>query len=134
VRSVREDLQRPGLLYAGTEMGVMVSFNDGANWQSLQLNLPAVQVPGLVLKGDDVVIATHGRSYYVLDNVTPLRQAAAELAAARVHLYTPATAVRTLSRPSESYGRRKQFQPEIDYYLGEAADSVQIEILDARGR
>jgi photosystem II stability/assembly factor-like uncharacterized protein len=133
VRSIREDLQRPGLLYAGTEMGVLVSFNDGASWQSLQLNLPAVQVPGLVLKGDDVVIATHGRSYYVLDNVTPLRQAAAELASARVHLFTPATAVRTLSRPSEPYSRRRNFQPEIDYYLGEAADSVQMEILDASG-
>lgn len=133
VRTIREDLQRPGLLYAGTEMGVLVSFNDGASWQSLQLNLPAVQVPGLVLKGDDVVIATHGRSYYVLDNVTPLRQAAAALAARPVHLYTPATAIRTLSRPAEPYGRRRNFGPEIDYYLGQAADSVVMEILDASG-
>lgn len=133
VRTIREDLQRPGLLYAGTEMGVLVSFNDGASWQSLQLNLPAVQVPGLVLKGDDVVIATHGRSYYVLDNVTPLRQAAAALAAKPAHLYTPATAVRTLSRPAEPYGRTRTFQPEIDYYLGQSADSVLMEILDASG-
>lgn len=133
VRTIREDLRRPGLLYAGTEMGVLVSFDDGARWQSLQLNLPAVQVPGLVLAGDDVVIATHGRSYYVLDNVTPLRQARAELAAATVHLYTPATATRTLSRPTESYNRRRSFQPEIDYYLGAPADSVVMDILDARG-
>jgi photosystem II stability/assembly factor-like uncharacterized protein len=133
VRTVREDLQRPGLLYAGTEMGVLVSFDDGAHWQSLQLNLPAVQVPGLVLKGDDVVISTHGRSYYVLDNVTPLRQAAAEVAAARAHLYPIPTAIRTLSRTTENYSRRKAFLPEIDYHLGQEADEVTLEILDARG-
>jgi photosystem II stability/assembly factor-like uncharacterized protein len=133
VRAIREDLKRPGLLYAGTEMGVLVSFNDGASWQSLQLNLPTVQVPGLVLAGDDVVIATHGRSYFVLDNITPLRQAQAQQAAAPVHLYTPATAVRSLSRPADNYSRRRTFLPEIDYYLGAAVDSVVMEILDARG-
>ncbi len=134
VRSVREDLKRPGLLYAGTEMGVMVSFDDGLNWQSLQLNLPTVQVPGLVLKNDDIIIATHGRSYWVLDNITPLREAAAEVAQRDAHLFEPATTVRTLSRTTESYGRRKQFAPEIDYYLREDADSVKLEILDAQGR
>jgi photosystem II stability/assembly factor-like uncharacterized protein len=133
VRAVREDLQRPGLLYAGTEMGVLVSFDDGASWQSLQRNLPAVQVPGLVLRGDDVVIATHGRSYYVLDNITPLRQARSELATAAVHLYRPATAVRTLSRPVDNYDRRRAFLPEIDYYLREPADTITLQILDARG-
>lgn len=133
VRTVREDLERPGLLYAGTERGVMVSFDDGAHWQSLSLNLPAVQVPGLVLKDDDVVIATHGRSYWVLDNITPLRQAAATVASADVHLYKPATAIRTLSRPVNDYGRRKNFLPEIDYYLGRAAEQVTVEILDAAG-
>jgi photosystem II stability/assembly factor-like uncharacterized protein len=134
VRTVREDLKRPGLLYAGTERGVLVSFDDGLSWQSLQLNLPTVQVPGLVLKGDDVVIATHGRSYYVLDNITPLRQAAAEVASRDAFLFKPATTVRTLSRSAESYSRRKQFTPEIDYYLGKEADTVRIEILDAQNR
>jgi len=134
VRTVREDLVRPGLLYAGTERGVLVSFDDGARWQSLQLNLPAVQVPGLVLKGDDVIIATHGRSYYVLDNVTPLRQATAGLAAAEAHLYRPATAVRTLSRPAENYERTRAFLPEIDYVLRQPADTITLEILDADGR
>ena len=81
-RTVREDRKRPGLLYAGTERGVLVSFDDGLAWQSLQLNLPTVQVPGLVLRNDDIVIATHGRAYWVLDNITPLRQAAADIAAA----------------------------------------------------
>ncbi len=134
VRTIREDLVRPGLLYAGTERGVLVSFDDGLSWQSLQLDLPTVQVPGLVLKGDDVVIATHGRSYYVLDNVTPLRQAAADVAARDAFLYKPATTVRTLSRTTESYTRRKQFLPEIDYYLAKDADTVRLEILDANGR
>lgn len=133
VRTIREDLKRPGLLYAGTEVGVLVSFDDGANWQSLSLNLPAVQVPGLVLKDDDVVISTHGRSYYVLDNVTPLREAAASLASADLHVYKPATAVRTLSQPAGNYGRRRAFLPEIDYYLGKDADQVTLEILDAAG-
>lgn len=133
VRSVREDLVRPGLLYAGTERGVMVSFDDGAHWQSLSMNLPTVQVPGLVLKDDDVVIATHGRSYWVLDNITPLRQAAASVASADLHLYKPATAVRTLSRPVNDYNRRENFLPEIDYYLGRDAEEVTLEILDASG-
>ncbi len=134
VRTIREDLKRPGLLYAGTERGVLVSFNDGASWQSLQLDLPTAQVPGLVLKNDDVVIATHGRSYYVLDNITPLRQAAADVASRDAFLYEPVTTVRTLSRTTESYDRRKQFLPEIDYYLGKDADTVRIEILDGTGR
>ncbi len=133
VRSIREDLKRPGLLYAGTERGVMVSFDDGTSWQSLQLNLPTVQVPGLVLKDDDIVIATHGRSYYVLDNITPLRQAAAELTDRDVVLYKPAATTRTLSQPADNYSRRKTFLPEFDYYLGKDADTVRLEILDARG-
>jgi photosystem II stability/assembly factor-like uncharacterized protein len=133
VRTIREDLERPGLLYAGTERSVLVSFDDGGHWQSLQLNLPAVQVPGLVLKDDDVVIATHGRSYWILDNVTPLRHAAARQAEADAVLYPVPTAVRTLSRPTERYGRRVQFRPEIDYYLGREAEEIRLEILDAGG-
>lgn len=133
-RTVREDLQRPGLLYAGTERGVLVSFNDGLAWQSLQLNLPTVQVPGLVLRGNDVVIATHGRSFWVLDNITPLRQAAEEIAERDAFLYKPATAIRSLSRPADNYNRVRQFLPEIDYYLGKDADTVKLEILDRTGR
>ncbi len=134
VRTVREDLKRPGLLYAGTEMGVLVSFDDGANWQSLQLNLPTVQVPGLVLKDDDIVIATHGRSYWVLDNIAPLREAAAAMADKALHVFAPSPTVRTLSRPVENYRRTKQFAPEFDYYLGRDADTVTIEILQADGK
>ena len=74
VRSVREDPQKKGLLYAGTELGVYVSFDDGGHWQPLQLNLPVAPVHDLVVKDDDLVVATHGRSFWVLDDLTPLRQ------------------------------------------------------------
>ena len=74
VNVVREDPQRRGLLFAGTERGVYVSFNDGENWQSLRLNLPATSVRDLIVKDDDLCIATHGRGFWILDNITPLRQ------------------------------------------------------------
>ncbi|PYP13749.1 MAG: hypothetical protein DMD52_15455, partial [Gemmatimonadetes bacterium] len=76
VRVVREDPTRRGLLYAGTERGVWVSFDDGASWQSLRLNLPIVPVHDLVVKEGDIVAATHGRSFWILDDVSPLRQLA----------------------------------------------------------
>ena len=74
VNAVREDPDRKGLLFAGTEKGVYVSFDDGGNWESLRLNLPATSVRDLIIKGDDLVAATHGRGFWILDNVTPLRQ------------------------------------------------------------
>jgi photosystem II stability/assembly factor-like uncharacterized protein len=141
-RSVREDLVQPGLLYAGTETGMLVSMDDGESWESLQLNLPTVQVPGVVLRDDDVIIATHGRSYWVLDNITPLRQVAAMQqgdlpglggSAPSAILFKPADAIRTLSRPVESYRRTKRFAPEFDYWLSEEAERVQLEVLDAEG-
>ncbi len=94
VRAVREDPARRGLLYAGTETGVYVSFDDGANWQSLQLNLPTSPIHDLVVKDNDLVVATHGRSFWILDDLTPLRQMNAQAAAAAVHLFTPAPAWR----------------------------------------
>ena len=78
VHAVREDPKRKGLLYAGTELGVYVSFDDGAHWQPLQLNLPMSPIHDLVVKDDDLVVATHGRSFWVLDNLTPLRQVNAQ--------------------------------------------------------
>ncbi len=74
VHVTREDPQQPGLLYAGTEHGIYISFDDGDHWQSLRLNLPDTQVSDLVIQGDDLVIATHGRSFYVLDHADVLRQ------------------------------------------------------------
>ena len=89
IRSVREDLGRPGLLYAAGEFGVYVSFDAGEHWQSLQLNLPIVPIHGLILKDSDVIVATHGRSFWILDDITPLRALSEEIASAEAHLFAP---------------------------------------------
>ncbi len=94
IRVVREDPAHPGLLFAGTETGVFVSFDDGANWQSLQLNLPTVPVHDLKIKNNDLVAATHGRSFWILDDISPLRQMQFASADAPVYLYKPAEAYR----------------------------------------
>lgn len=101
VRAVREDPKKRGLLYAGTETGVFVSFNDGANWRPLQLNLPTTPIHDLVVKNDDLVLATHGRSFWILDDLSPLRQFTDEVARQEVHLYTPATAYRMQNATEE---------------------------------
>ncbi len=87
VRSVREDPKRKGLLYAGTETGVYVSFDDGEGWQSLQLNLPVVPVTDLAVKEDDPVAATQGRAFWILDDLTPLHQLTPEVASSRAILF-----------------------------------------------
>src|SRR5205085_9513791 len=79
VNVVREDPQRKGLLFAGTERAVYVSFDDGDHWQALRLNMPATSVRDLIIKDDDLVVATHGRSFWILDDITPLRQFNANL-------------------------------------------------------
>jgi photosystem II stability/assembly factor-like uncharacterized protein len=122
VHAVREDTVRQGLLFAGTEHGIYVSFDDGAQWQSLRLNLPDVQVSDIVIQGNDVVIATHGRSFYVLDDITPLRQLKPTLTSEDLHLFTPPKAERNVS------------QARVDYYLAKPAEKVTIEILDAKGQ
>jgi hypothetical protein len=93
-RVIREDPERRGLLYAGTERGVWVSVDDGANWQRLQRNLPPVPVHDLVVKEGDLVIGTHGRSFWVMDDISALRQMTAEVAARAVHLFAPRDAYR----------------------------------------
>ena len=92
--AIREDPRRKGLLYAGTEAQVYVSFDDGDHWQSLRLNMPASSVRDLEIKDDDLIAATHGRGFLILDNVTPLRQITAEMADKNVHLFAPQTAIR----------------------------------------
>ena len=92
--AVRIDRKRKGLLYAGTEKGVFVSFDDGANWQSLQTNLPVVPVWDIYVHNDDLVAATHGRSFWILDDLSPLQQYNPDFAKDDVHLYSPRTAVR----------------------------------------
>ncbi|MBE3072660.1 MAG: glycosyl hydrolase [Acidobacteria bacterium] len=121
VHAVREDPGRQGLLYAGTEHGVYVSFDDGAHWQSLSLNLPDTQVPDLVVEGRDLVIATHGRSFYVLDNIEILRQLRADVVEAPFHLFTPPDAV------------RRVYPATFDFFLRAEAKSVSVEILDGTG-
>src|SRR5579885_3259291 len=95
-RVIREDPARRGLLYAGTETGIYVSFDDGAHWQSLRLNLPVVPIHDLVIKDDDLVVATHGRSFWILDDISPLRQMSDEVREARAHLFQPRPTVRFL--------------------------------------
>jgi len=139
VHAVREDPKRRGLLYAGTELGVYVSFDDGAHWQPLQLNLPTSPIHDLVVKDDDLVVATHGRSFWVLDDLTPLRQVNAQIAPADMTLYQPQTAIR-LHYPQEFDARQPAgTNPPrgaiIDYYLKEAPQGeVTLEILDAQGK
>src|SRR6184192_3540306 len=139
VRSVREDPQKKGLLYAGTELGVYVSFDDGGHWQPLQLNLPVAPVHDLVVKDEDLVVATHGRSFWVLDDLTPLRQVNTQSAQADVILYQPQTALR-LHYPEE-FDKRQPVGDNpppgaiIDYYFKTAPkEEVSLEILDASGK
>ncbi len=139
---VREDPLRKGLLYACTEKGVYVSFDDGDHWQSLQLNLPVTSVRDLVVHGDDLVIATFGRAFWVLDNISPLRQLDPQVAAADIWLFRPVTAYRV--RPGRDQGTELPFdEPQaanpregavIDYYLKDKpAAPIQLEILAADG-
>ncbi|HEX2330220.1 MAG TPA: hypothetical protein VHN74_15960, partial [Candidatus Angelobacter sp.] len=95
LHAIREDKKRKGLLYAATEKGVYVSFDDGAKWEAMQTNLPPTPVWDLVVHDNDLVAATHGRSFWILDDITPLQQYKPELAQADVHLYTPGPANHT---------------------------------------
>jgi photosystem II stability/assembly factor-like uncharacterized protein len=119
VHSIREDITRKGLLYAGTEHGIWVSFNDGEKWQALQLNLPDVQVADLAVTEKDLVIGTHGRSIYVLDDIAPIREYADSLSKKSMHLFKPYYAVRNV--------QNAVFQ----YTLKDTSD-IKIEILNAQ--
>ena len=122
VRAVREDPQAPGILYAASERTVYVSWDDGANWQSLGLNLPTVQVSDLIVEDNDLVIATHGRSFWVMFDMAPLRQLNEQVAGAELHLFDPVDPVRGVDRGVEVF-----------YYLAEDADDLKMEFLDADG-
>ncbi|HEY3777192.1 MAG TPA: hypothetical protein VGL35_03970 [Rhizomicrobium sp.] len=139
VHAVREDPQKRGLLYAGTETGVFVSFDDGQHWQSLQLNLPHSPVHDLVVKGDDLVIATHGRSFWILTDLTPLRQISPETARTDVVLYKPENAVRLYYPDSVDLrppvGENPPAGALIDYYFdAKPTGEVTIDIVDAQGK
>jgi photosystem II stability/assembly factor-like uncharacterized protein len=137
---VREDPERKGLLFAGTEGSVFVSFNDGENWQPLQLNLPHTSMRDLAVHGDDLIVGTHGRSFWILDDITPLRQVGTETAKAAVTLYKPQEAVRfrwnrntdTPLPPDTPAGKNPPDGAIVDYYLADGANKpVTLEILDA---
>ena len=139
VNTVREDPVRKGLLFAGTERAVFVSFDDGDNWQPLRLNMPATSIRDLVIHDDDVVVGTHGRSFWILDDITPLRQLDAQVAKADAHLFKPQAAYRvrwnlnpdTPLPPEEPAGKNPPDGVIINYYLKSAASGlVSLEILD----
>jgi photosystem II stability/assembly factor-like uncharacterized protein len=138
--AVREDPLRKGLLYAGTELGVFFSADDGAHWQKLQLNLPTTPVHDLVVKDNDLVAATHGRSFWILDDVSPLRQAADGFLVEDFHLFRPAHAVR-LHYPSQverrlPVGDNPPAGAVIDYYLTSKpseGEEISLEILTPDG-
>jgi photosystem II stability/assembly factor-like uncharacterized protein len=140
LRAVREDPQSKGLLFAGTEFGVYVSFDDGDHWQSLQLNLPVSSVRDLTIHGDDLVIATFGRSFWILDNITPLRQVVEARKASGPWLYRPATAVRvdndsfsgTPIPPEEPTAENPPNGAMIDYFLQSPASAIRLEVFDAQ--
>jgi photosystem II stability/assembly factor-like uncharacterized protein len=142
VNVVREDPQRRGLLFAGTEQTVFVSFDDGENWQSLRLNLPPSSIRDLVIKDDDIVVGTHGRSFWILDDITPLRQINAQVAASDAFLFKPQLATRvrrslntdTPIPPEEPMGQNPPDGAIINYYLKSDAQTVTLEILDAQNK
>jgi photosystem II stability/assembly factor-like uncharacterized protein len=160
VHAVRVDPRQPNLLFAGTETGIYVSFDDGAKWQPLQLNLPPAPVNDLVVKNNDLVVATHGRSFWVLDDITPLEQYSDALPQQDVHLFTPASAGHTIFRQpffdEGNVGKNPPAGAVIDYWLktaikpeekkkgegeeqgtampGKPAPKITLEILDASGK
>src|SRR6266404_2794734 len=142
MQTVKEDPARKGLLFAGTELGVFVSFDDGDHWQSLQLNLPACSMRDLVIHGDDLIVGTHGRGIWVLDDITALRQISSDIAHAEAFLFRPADAI-NFPPPSENGTPQPRDEPLadnppygaiLDYYFGSAArGAITIEIFDPAG-
>ncbi len=141
--AVREDPQRKGLLFAGTEIGVFVSFDDGDNWQSLQINLPVTSVRDLVVHDDDLVAATHGRSFWILDDITPLRQMTRDrMAAGFEFLFEPERAIRwrwnrntdTPLPPEEPAGQNPPDGAILDYSIQSNSDPVILDIYDSKNQ
>jgi len=142
VNAIRQDTQRNGLLFAGTELGIYVSFDDGDHWQPLQLNMPVTSIRDVTIHGDDLIVATHGRSFWILDNITPLRQMDAQAQSANVRLFQPGTAIRIDNDgflgsplpPEEPTAKNPADGAMIDYYLKSPAKEAKLEIFDANNR
>jgi photosystem II stability/assembly factor-like uncharacterized protein len=139
VHSVREDPKHPSLLFAGTETGVYVSFDAGGRWQPLQLNLPPAPIHDLAIHGDDLIVATHGRSFWILDDIAPLREISDATQSEDAHLYTPSAAIRFFGGsfhvpPGFALGANPSDGAIIDYSLKSAPkDTVTLEIQDSDG-
>lgn len=142
LRAVREDPEQRNLLYAGTEFGIYASFDQGDHWQSLQLNLPVSSVRGMQVHGDDLVVATHGRAFWILDDMTPLRQVAAAEHASSAWLYKPQKTVRvdndsflgTPLPPEEPTAKNPPQGAVLDYVLKSSAHRVMLTIVDSGGK
>jgi hypothetical protein len=142
INAVREDPKRKGLLFAGSETQVWVSFDDGDNWRSLRLNMPAISIRDLVIKDDDIAVGTHGRSFWILDDITPLRQLTDSTADRDLVLFRPQTAIRwrwnlntdTPIPPEEPAGQNPPDGAIINYWLRSATDAAKLEVLDSTGR
>src|SRR2546427_8471597 len=141
-RVIRDDTKKAGLVFAGTESGMYVSFDDGDNWQSLQLNLPNTSYRDIVVHGNDLVVGTYGRGVWVLDDISPLRQIVAATAQEPVHLFAPGDAVRV----RRNVGADTPFQPEVPHALNppdgaliyywlaaQPAGEIALDVLDAGG-
>lgn len=141
VNAVREDPKQKGLLFAGTEREVFFSVDDGANWQSLRMNMPATSIRDLVIHEDDLVIGTHGRSIWIMDNITPLRAMAQAVASKQSFLFPPAKATRirfnmfsdTPLPPEEPAGQNPPDGAILDYWINQKANEVRLEIVGSNG-
>ena len=142
VQTVKEDPARRGLLFTGTERAVFVSFDDGDSWQSLQLNLPPASMRDVAIHGDDLIVGTHGRGFWVLDNISALRQISTDVAKAKAHLFQPADAIiltpgsdnGTPMPRDEPLAENAPYGALIDYYLkSNVSGPVTLEILDPAG-
>ena len=128
-RAIRADPERPGLLYAGTESGMYVSFDDGASWKPFNLNLPVVPITDLAIKDNDLVVATQGRSFWILDDLTPLHQLDGQIAEADVHLFAPRPTYRVEGGRAEDLKTEGENPPNgvmLYYYLAQQPDSAEI--------
>ncbi|MEO1202642.1 MAG: glycoside hydrolase, partial [Pseudomonadota bacterium] len=141
INVVREDPKQPGLLFAGSERAVYFSVDDGDSWQELRMNMPATSIRDLVVHEDDLVIGTHGRAIWIMDNLSPLRELAEVSGSSAPHLFSPALATRvrwnmfsdTPLPPEEPTGENPPDGTTLDYYLPADAREVRIEILDEDG-
>ena len=142
VHVVREDPKRKGLLFAGTERGVFVSLDDGDNWESLALNIPVSSMRDIQVYENDVIVATHGRGLWVIDDITPLRQINSSVLSSDVYLFKPSDATDVIPtddngtplQKDEPHAENPPNGVAIDYYLRKGGEPVTLEILDSTGK